>query len=1078
MSINIGLDIGAVSLKLAAIGGPDDGPRFHTLTEKSETFYAASFPDSSPFAGRALVLSRYRRLQGSPIQSTFDLLKELYDFLPEEDVEGIRVTGSGSQLIAKVLGIYFENEFRAIAKGMRMFYPQVRTVFEMGGEASKYLRLDPNVTGKHLGIVDYQTSGECAAGTGSFIDQQATRLLYSIEQVGPAACAASCAARIAGRCSVFAKTDMIHAQQKGYTTDQILRGLCDAVARNYKSSLVKGRAVVPPVAFIGGVAMNEGVRNALREAFKLKEADLIIPEHYAWLGAMGAAMLESEEFRKRSFKRIHQLRQHEAARKNFACTDPLSMENVLLLRNRDGEKVPGARCQMPEKQVPGVRCQVSASRIPATVGAELENSSPQHPVPSTQPLTPDTRNLTLDTSVEAYLGIDIGSVSTNLVVIDADGNLLKEIYLRTQGRPIEVVDRGLKEIEAEMAELLDIRGVGTTGSGRELIGELVGADTVNDEITAHKTGSMHVCNQMGMDPVDTIFEIGGQDSKFIRIDKGVVVDFTMNEACAAGTGSFLEEQAEKLGISIKEEFARLALASASPARLGERCTVFMERDVTGLMHKGAEVGDLAAGLAYSVALNYLNRVVRGRKIGKVIFFQGGTAYNDAVAAAFSQILGKRIIVPPHNGVIGAIGMALIARDRMKGTGQVSRFRGYDLDRVNFTTREFVCQACSNFCDMKEFNIEGQRTYWGDKCSDKFRKRARTDRQPVIEDLIEWREKLLEEVLLPTRGGSRTVGIPRTMFYFDRFPFWCAYFQELGFDVVLSSPTDRKISMAGEELAIAQPCFPVKVAHGHVQDLLEKCVDYVLLPNTVNVEGPDDGLESHLCPWNQTLPFVVRAVPQLELAHPKFLSPTVHFRLGPKHVEKALAEFARGLGIKPRVNAQAVMAGYAAQSTFADALQEAGKEALARLRETGEPALVLVGRPYNLYDRSVNCDIPRKLRTLYGINVLPMDVLPLDEEDISEVNPNMYWNSGRRILSAATIVRRNPNLHLVYISNFKCGPDSYIKSFVDEAAGKPSLVLQFDGHANDAGFITRCEAYLDSKGFLRCLSSPIAIAAGK
>ena len=362
MSINIGLDIGAVSLKLAAIGGPDDGPRFRTLAEKSATFYAASFPDSSPFAGRALVLSRYRRLQGSPIQSTFDLLKELYDYLPEENVEGIRVTGSGSQLIAKVLGIYFENEFRAIAKGLRTFYPQVRTVFEMGGEASKYLRLDPNVTGKHLGIVDYQTSGECAAGTGSFIDQQATRLLYSIEEVGPAACGASCAARIAGRCSVFAKTDMIHAQQKGYTTEQILRGLCDAVARNYKSSLVKGRAVVPPVAFIGGVAMNQGVRNALREAFKLKEADLLIPEHYAWLGAVGAAMLESEEYRKRSFKRIHQLRQHEAARKNFACTEPLSMENVLLLRDRTAEA--GAET--------GVRRQESGDR--SIGGADVQDS--------------------------------------------------------------------------------------------------------------------------------------------------------------------------------------------------------------------------------------------------------------------------------------------------------------------------------------------------------------------------------------------------------------------------------------------------------------------------------------------------------------------------------------------------------------------------------------------------------------------------------------------------------------------------------------------------------------------------------
>jgi predicted nucleotide-binding protein (sugar kinase/HSP70/actin superfamily) len=415
---------------------------------------------------------------------------------------------------------------------------------------------------------------------------------------------------------------------------------------------------------------------------------------------------------------------------------------------------------------------------------------------------------------------------------------------------------------------------------------------------------------------------------------------------------------------------------------------------------------------------------------------------------------------------------------MQNTGQASRFRGYDLNRVNFTTREFVCQACSNYCDMKEFNIEGQRSYWGDKCSDKFRKRARTDRRPVIEDLIEWRDKLLEETLLPPRGGRRTVGIPRTMFYYDSFPFWCAYFQELGYDVVVSSPTDRKISMAGEELAIAQPCFPVKVAHGHVQDLLEKGVDYVLMPNVVNAEAPESEIDSHLCPWNQTLPFVIRAVPQLEAAQDKFLTPTVHFRLGRKHVEKSLAAFARPLGVKSRANAEAVMAAYAAQDTVTDALLEAGGQALARLAETGEPSLLLVGRPYNLYDRGVNCDIPRKLRALYGANVLPMDVLPLDLEDISDVNSNMYWSSGRRILAAARIARRHHNMHLVYISNFKCGPDSYIKSFLDEAAGKPSLVLQFDGHSNDAGFITRCEAYLDSKGFLRCPSSDTAMSAVK
>jgi predicted CoA-substrate-specific enzyme activase len=1072
MSINIGLDIGAVSFKLAAIGSTADELLFRNLSEKSTTFYAATFPAGSPFAGRPLIVSTYRRIQGSPIQSTFDLLQELYEHLPEENVEGIRVTGSGSQLIAKILGIYFENEFRAIAKGVRTFNPEVRTIFEIGGESSKYLRLDPEAVGKHLGIVDYQTSGECAAGTGSFIDQQATRLLYSVEEVGAAACGASCAARIAGRCSVFAKTDMIHAQQKGYSTEQILRGLCDAVARNFKSSIVRGRAVVAPVAFIGGVALNAGISNALREAFKLGENGLVVPSLYAWLGAAGAAMLEAEEWRKRSFKRIHQLRQHEAAKKSFACTEALSMKNVLLLRDRvEPAGISNFKFQIPNEIE---AWPMSGDPPQAEIGNLKSEISPKNEAYLTSGEQPQAEIANLKSrisdKIEAYLGIDIGSVSTNLVVTDAAGNLLKEIYLPTQGRPIEVVDRGLKEIEAELGTWLDIRGVGTTGSGRELIGELVGADTVNDEITAHKTGAMHVCEQMGMEPADTIFEIGGQDSKFIRIEKGVVVDFTMNEACAAGTGSFLEEQAEKLGISIKEEFARLALASANPARLGERCTVFMERDVTGLLLKGAEVGDLAAGLAYSVALNYLNRVVRGRKIGNAIFFQGGTAYNDAVAAAFSQILGKRIIVPPHNGVIGAIGMALIARDRMKDAGRRSRFRGYDLYRVQFKARDFVCRACSNYCDMKEFTIEGERTYWGDQCSDKFRKRARSDRKPVIDDLLEYRDKLLEEVLLPAKGSRPTVGIPRTMFYYDRFPFWCAYLQELEFEVVPSASTDRKISTRGEELAVAQPCFPVQVAHGHVLDLLDKGVDYLLLPNTVNAEAPPGGVESHLCPWNQTLPFVVRAVPQVERARTKLLMPTVHFRFGRKHVEKELASLARTLGFSRKQSDRAVTAGYAAQGAFTDAVLEAGAQALNQLQASGEPALLLVGRPYNLYDRSVNCDILRKLRALYGVNVLPMDFLRLDSEDITDVNSNMYWNSGRRILAAARWARRHRNLHLVYISNFKCGPDSYIKSFLDDAAGKPSLVLQFDGHSNDAGFITRCEAYLDSKGFLRCPSS--------
>ena len=1011
MGINIGLDIGAISLKLAALGKTQDRPALESLCAAHPQFRL------SELHGAPLVLSDYRRIAGSPIQSTYDLLQEFYEAIPEDRIEGIRVTGSGSRTIAKVLGLFFENEFKAIARTMATLYPHARTVFEIGGESSKYIRLEGS------SIVDYDRSGECAAGTGSFLDQQALRMQYSVEEVGQVVCTAKCAARIAGRCSVFAKSDMIHAQQKGYSPAEILRGLCDAVARNFKSAIVKGRPVQAPVALIGAVSQNAGVTGALREAFSLAEGDLFVPAEFAWAGAIGSAILEAEEPRKRSILEVHRLRQHDTEDR-VQDTHPLATENVVQLRDRVGVYSP----------------------------------PPNHE------------------TIPAYLGLDIGSVSTNVVVIDEFGTVVHDVYLRTSGRPIEAVQQGLSEVQRLWGNRLEIRGVGTTGSGRELIAEFVGADVVNDEITAHKTGAIHVSNTLGGEPVDTIFEIGGQDSKFISIENGVVVDFAMNEACAAGTGSFLEEQAEKLGISIKGEFAKLALSSAAPTRLGERCTVFMERDVTGWLHKGETVPDLVAGLAYSIALNYLNRVVRGRKIGKVVYFQGGTAYNDAVTAAFASVLGQKITVPPYNGVMGAIGMALIARQWHAATAGQSRFRGYDLGQLTISTRDFVCKACSNICDMKEFVIEGQKSYWGDKCSDKFRKPSTTGRKPVIDDLFAYREQLLDELgrACPTpahaKGGSLRVGLPRAMSMFEQLPFWRAYFSDLDIETVLSPVTDPRISAAGIDMAVAQPCYPVQVAHGHVQALADSGVDYILIPNLADADTGGDASVAHYCPWQQTLPWVLRAAPSLEAHRHKFLIPTLHFQLGPTQVKKGLFEAMRRIGVARRASDRACDAAYAAQRDFQDKLLEAGRKALAILEQTGEPGLVLAGRGYNIYDRGVNCDIPRKLRHRYGANVIPLDFLVTGREPVADLRANMFWISGRKVLEAARVAATHPNLHLVYITNFKCGPDSYIKHFAREAAGAPLLVLQFDGHGNDAGYMTRCEAYLDSKGILRCYQS--------
>ena len=1011
MSISVGIDIGTVSVKAAIVAEPDDRPLLRRLVDSAGFSFQ---PTSAP-----LLLSPYRRILGNPAGAAQAILAAVRDAVPGLPLHRIRVTGAGARLLQAHEPIERVNDFKAIAAAVAFLHPEVATVIEMGGESSRFLRLAVDAATGQPSILDYETNGDCAAGTGAFMDQQAHRLRYRVEEIGDIVLAAPSAAHIAGRCSVFAKSDMIHAQQKGATPPQILRGLCDAVARNFKGSISKGKPVVPPVVFVGGLARNAGIARSLRELYSLDERAFLVPDAGPWYGAVGAALLGARP------------ESHTATRARFtmgptapppangngsdsATAQPLSLEKVVLLRDR--VRPP----QLPER---GARD-------------------------------------------EAYLGIDVGSVSTNLVVLDAAGGVLHEIYVRTDGRPIQVVRDGLRAIAETLGDRIRVCGVGTTGSGRELIGELVGADTITDEITAHTTGATHVGRTLLDERPDTIFEIGGQDAKFIAIEDGVVVDFAMNEACAAGTGSFLEEQAERLGVSIKGEFSRLAFRSRAPVRLGERCTVFMEQDVNALQQRGAAREDLVAGLAYSVALNYLQRVVRGRRIGRAIFFQGGTAYNDAVAAAFAGILGTRIVVPPHNGVIGAIGMALLAQEKVRGTGRPTAFRGFDLDAVRYSLREFVCRACSNLCDMQEFTVEGVKTYWGDKCSDRFRKRARTERNPVIPDLMALRRERLLEGYHGPRGSGPRVGIPRAMFFHDRFPFWRAFLEALGCAVVLSDDTNRKIAQDGIDLTVAEPCYPIRVAHGHVKDLVEKGADWILLPNVMNAEPTADTTESQMCPWAQTLPFVVKSVPRLADIRERILAPTVHFRLGEAHVARDLVPLGRTLGARRAQTLRAVAAGFVAQRRFQTALEELGSRALASLAASGQGGIVLVGRAYNIHDRAVNLDVPGKLRDYYGIDVIPLDCLPLVGVDIRDVNDNMYWHSGRRILAAAKVVGATANLHLVHITNFKCGPDSYIKHFLGTACNKPVLSLQFDGHGNDAGFLTRCEAYLDSKGMLR------------
>lgn len=1009
----IGIDVGSISVKAAILTDAKNATLQSLRSLKDPSFFSPCVKSLNRISKYDIILSQYMRHHGEPWEAVVHCLGSVKSSLPVETEINVWVTGSGGKLCRDKGKFHYVNEYRAVAEALGVLYPDVKTVFELGGERSKYILLDRNANDR-VQVIDYETNGECAAGTGSFFDQQLGRLQVQIEDVGSVIEGVHRCASIAGRCSVFAKSDMIHAQQRGYQPPEVLKGLCQAVARNYKGTVTKGKSIQGRVAFIGGVAANKGVVDSLKSLFGFTDGELVVPEIHHWIGAFGAALIGTQEQAKGSEIVISPSTERKHSEPQYPTTTALSMEKVHLLRDR-----------------------VKPYQFPS------------------------------DEIVNGFLGIDIGSVSTNLALIDKVGNLIHGIYCMTEGRPIEVVKQALQDLYNIVQDRVQIQGVGTTGSGRELIAHLVGADIVKDEITAHKAGAVHISKTYLDQQVDTIFEVGGQDSKFISLNDGVVVDFTLNEACAAGTGSFLEEQARQIGIEIKDEFAKLALASKHPLRLGERCTVFMEKELNPYLHHGVPKEDIVAGLAISVVQNYLNRVVKKRKIGDCIFFQGGTAYNDSVAAAFSTVLDKEIIIPPHNGIMGAIGTALLARDHGVQSGK-SHFRGWDLSKISWQMREFVCEGCSNACLMQEFDVEGDNVFWGDKCSNRYRKRSKTDHVPSIPDLMKQREEwLLSNENLPVRGSKirGKIGLPRILYFYDRLPFWQTFFKTLGFETVLSEPTKRRVVDRGVEATVAEPCFPIQAAHGHLLDLDVEDVDFVFLPNVINEEDPTDSVASFLCPWGQTMPLVASHTPAFNKLKDRLISPNIQFRAGFDFVQQQLTKSFRSFNIPIGDIKRAVRLAYKAQKDFRKKIEATGRHVTAELESRNESCVLLLGRAYNLYDPGLNLGIPEKLRDQYGANIITLDFLPLDEMDISAVNDHMFWHYGRRIIQGARYVKEHPNYHIIYLSNFKCGPDSYIRHYIEDASGRPFLFLQLDSHANDAGIMTRIEAFLESKGLI-------------
>lgn len=962
--------------------------------------------------------SPYDRHMGKVEERLFAVLEHVYNTFGEERIRSVSFTGNHGKKLGERLGVFYEFETISQVLGVLFLIPEAQSIISMGGQDTALLQINHYDGGWDLEY--FNTNGPCASGTGSFIEQQAQRLataLYTretdvsqkhidgiladfiklgLESQKPA--------NVACRCTVFTKSDMIHLQNKGEKLEDIIHGLHIGNARNYMSTIVCNRVLKEPVVFIGGLSLNE----LQVKAFKNYFANLVVPPHNTSVGALGVAL--------QAF--------------NSGNTDCLDLKTLHKKGLGDDLSVPLApRLELKQTVFPEDN--------------ELKKKS-------------------WSQKVRTYLGIDIGSTTTKYALIDENSEIIHKSYVMTQGKPIEVTQGLLKDIRDSVGEKIEIVGTATTGSGRNVVGDFLNADLIIDEITAHAKGAVDI------DPsVDTLFEIGGQDSKYVSIANTYPLDFDMNKVCAAGTGSFLHELANKYGISIVGEFEEIALSSKEPVKLAERCTVFMESDLVSYHQKGVNQTDLIAGLCYAIVHNYLNRVVGKRKIGQRVMFLGGPSLNKGVVAAFENVLGRELVVPRHREVLGAYGAAISVKEKMElETVQESSFRGLDSainDRMEY--EEKVCHAdpnCHNQCKLKIYNFDGRKSVWGGECGRYELVKIKGEKK---ENYFELRQKIWQKYMdgvyeelkvepLMESDNRPTVGMQRALYGYQSSILWAHFFDQLGFRLVLTPPTNTHISRVGIETMTAETCYPVKVSHGHVKELIGK-TSYLFLPSIISIPTPEPSEAGFYCPMVQGNTYMVRMALNMERA--SVLSPIVHLNQDPESLALELSEQIKSrLRVSKKDIKRALSIAIDKNDRFIREMHEQGGRILED-QDPDTPIVIVTGRPYNLYDERLNLRLGRNMAKI-GVVALPMDFIDVSRVDLSDF-PSMYWGLGAQILRTAKFIRDYPNYFGLHLTNFSCGADSFIEHFYSYIMGdKAYLILELDEHSAVAGVMTRLEAY--------------------
>ncbi len=1007
---------------------------------------------------KELLFSCYERHSARQPECAARLLAKVAQTFPQAQASAM-VTGSGGTTIARLTNIAFIQEVVANSIAIDTLHPQTRCAIELGGQDAKMIFFaDQEKTGQHT-VADMRMNGSCAGGTGAFLDEVATVLNIDPEDLNDLASLGQTLHSISGRCGVYAKTDIQPLLNQGIPKEDLALSTLHAIAKQTIGGLAQGIDIEPPVIFEGGpLTFNPKLIEVFAERLGLTPDDIIIPEHPETIVALGAA-LAVDAFPTQNSKEvdlnlcIKQLESYDAAADTHAKPAPplfATEEELAAFRTRH------ARPSMKEPQLkPG-----------------------------------DT--------LRVYLGLDSGSTTTKMALLDEDGELIDSHYASNEGEPLDVAKRALISLRDKYRARgveLEVIGAGSTGYGELMFAQAFGCDYHVVETVAHAHAAQRLVPE-----VSFVLDIGGQDMKAIWMDKGIITDILMNEACSSGCGSFLQNFASTLDIPL-EHIAESAFASKSPAVLGSRCTVFMNSSIVTEQRHGKTPDDIMAGLCSSIIENVFTKVIRARnldQLGAAIVVQGGTFANDAVLRAFELHVGREVTRAPYPGLMGAIGVALLTKERMgekpgpsKGDGAAaakagcSSFIGFDaLDDFDYTQESnLICPFCANHCNRTLITfangttwVTGGRCPKGDVVGDfhdtevreKLREAAhRIDSKP---NLFNERERLLfrswpHKQVLPK--NSITIGLPRVLAIWDTAPFWRTFFEALGFRVMFSHPSTRETYENGLSAVTSDTiCFPAKLVHGHVRDLAARKADRIFMPiiTTVKPEATAATAES-MCAVVKGYPMVMRSSdnPHERFGIP-FDTPLFHWYTDQDR-NKQLSDFMdKSFGISREHTLAAIAEADTSQLSFRTQLLERGAEVIAQTEAEGSFAVVLASRPYQ-NDALVNHDLPR-IFAEQGITAIPVDAVPgFTEVDLSKSLISIGNNYHARMLSGAILAAENPVLEYAQIVSFGCGHDAYLSDeivrLMHEISDSTPLILKVDESSIEGPLRIRVRSFLET-----------------